>query len=67
MARMEKIIKEETDKIVEKYKQGFTDQGMNFDNLMETILRQGIAYGITIASIALAKLPVDVTIVDQED
>ena len=67
MASMEKVIKEETDKMVEKYKQAYANAGGQFEGLLETIFRQGISYGISIASIALAKLPVDVTIVDQEN
>lgn len=67
MASMEATIKNETDKIVEKYKKGFAEKGGDFNLLLETIFRQGISYGITIASIALSSLPVDITIVDQEN
>lgn len=67
MASMEKVIKEETDKIVEKYKERFAKEGGNFSGVLEYIFRSGISYGIYIASMALAKAPVDVTIVDQEN
>ena len=60
MASMEKIIKEETDKIVEKYKQGYASSGIEFNSVMEMLLRQGIAYGVTFASMALANVPSDI-------
>lgn len=66
MATMEATIKNETDKIVDKYKKRFAEEGGQFGGLLEIIFRQGISYGISIASMALSSAPVDVTIVDQE-
>ena len=67
MASMENVIKEETDKMVEKYRAAYANAGGNFDGLLETIFRQGISYGISIASMALANAPIDVSWNDQEN
>lgn len=62
MASMENIIKEKTDEMVEKYRKGFADKGMQFDGLLETMFRQGISYGVTFAGMALVNAPYDITI-----
>ena len=67
MATMEEIIKIETDKVVNKYKKRFAEEGGQFNGFLETVLRSGIAYGVSIASMALAQAPIDVTFVDQEN
>ena len=58
---MENVIREETEKIVSKYRTTLEAEGIKFDNMYESLLRQGISYGISIAAIALAKTPVDIT------
>ena len=59
---MENIIKEKTEEIVLKYKLAFKANGGEFSPLLEDILRQGISYGISFASIALASTPADITL-----
>lgn len=59
---MEKFIKDKTDEMVQKYKIGYASNGVNFDPVLETIFRQGVSYGISIASMALSSLPVDITL-----
>ena len=58
---MENIIKEEVEKIVDNFKKGLESKGTQLDGINEFMFRSGISYGITIASIALSKLPVDIT------
>ena len=58
---MESIIKEKTEEMVLKYKLGMKAKGGDFNPLLEDIFRQGISFGISIASIALASTPVDIT------
>ena len=65
MSSMEKVIKEKTDEMVERYKLGYAAKGATFDPVLETIFRQGISYGISIASMALASTPVDITFRNQ--
>lgn len=62
MNSMEKVIKEKTDEIVEKYRKAYVDNGMNFDSVLETILRQGIAYGVSFSAMSLASMPQDIVI-----
>jgi hypothetical protein len=58
---MEKVIKDKTDEVVEKYRAAYAAKGMVFDPLMETMFRQGVTYGISFASLALASVPGDIT------
>lgn len=61
MATMEEVIKEKTEEAVLKYKLGMKAAGGQLDSFSETLFRQGISYGISIASIALASTPFDIT------
>ena len=58
---MEKVIKDKTDETVERYRSAYAAKGLVFDPLMETLFRQGVTYGITFASLALASAPSDIT------
>ena len=58
---MEKVIKEKTDEMVQKYKTGYAINGVNFDPVLESMFRQGVSFGISIASMALSSVPVDIT------
>lgn len=57
----EEIIKEKTEECINNYKERLKSNGVEFNSMHELLLRQGIGYGISISSMALASLPVDIT------
>ena len=61
----EEFIKVESDKRIEEFKNKYKERGMVFDELQETMMRIGIAHGITIAGLALVNT--DLTKLVSED
>lgn len=62
----EQFIKSETDKAVEKFNERLETQNMRMNEEQEWILRAGISYGLSISSMLLSSLPVDVTFCEVE-
>lgn len=60
---VEEVIKQETEKTVNKYKSSLLVNNYKMTSMEEALFRTGISYGISIASIALSSLPVDITLV----
>ena len=54
--KLEEFIKEQTDRLVDKYKAGFEANGSRMSERDELFFRNGIANGISIASLALANV-----------
>lgn len=59
---VEEYIKQKTDEMVNKFKQDCAAKGVVMNEENETYLRMGMSYGITLASMTLSQLPVDITI-----
>lgn len=64
--KMEEFIKTKTQEIVDEIKDRLEKEGQEFTDPEEHLFRMGISYGITIASIALNKLPVDIAYLEPE-
>lgn len=57
----EEIIKNNTDKMVKRFRETLLNQGIELTNEKECIFREGISFGISISSILLSSIPVDCT------
>lgn len=57
----EQFIKTKTDEAVEKFNNQLSTQNVKMNEEQEWILRAGISYGLSISSMLLSSLPVDVT------
>ena len=55
----EEFIKEQTNRLVDKYKAGFEANGSHMSERDELFFRNGVANGISIASLALANIKGD--------
>lgn len=58
---MEDVIKQETERFINNYKQKLKENGYIIDPLNETMLRTGISQGIAIAGLALVNVPANIT------
>ena len=63
---MENVIKEKTEEMVKEMKQESQRSGIEVTPLNEMYFRMGVSHGITVASIALASIPIDITIGDNK-
>lgn len=63
---MEEIIKQKIQESVEKVKTKLKSQGYELSGTDEQLFRMGVSYGISISSIALSSLPVDITFLEPE-
>lgn len=63
---MEELIKQKIQEEIEKVKSKLKSQGYELSATDEQMFRMGISYGISISSIALSSLPVDITFLDPE-
>lgn len=62
--KMEGYIKAKADEMINSFKQSCIKKGVPFSEENETFMRMGMSYGISLASIALSRLPCDVTLLD---
>lgn len=58
---MEEFIKIKTDEFINKIKRDCIEQGVYMPENYEKYIRAGISYGLCLSSMALAKLPSDIT------
>ena len=58
---MEEFIKLKSDEMVEKIRRMYLEKGLPLSKENEDCIRTGISFGISLSSMALAKLPPDVT------
>lgn len=62
----EKFIKTKTDEMVEKFRSRLATQNIQLNGEQELILRAGISYGLSVSSLLLSSLPVDVAFCEEE-
>lgn len=59
---MEEFVKTKSDEMVEKIRRMYLEKGLPLSKENEDFIRAGISFGISISSMALAKLPSDISL-----
>lgn len=63
---MEEVVREETEKVVNRVKEKCKTNNITFENRDELMLKTGIAYGIMIAGLSITQINLDSSILGEK-